>query len=147
MIRKFRDGVVPDGGPPADLAGAFEGLAERFCSRLDQFDLTGALEEVWAVVRRLNQYVQDEEPWKLAKDPAAAERLDSVLYGLAEGLRVVSVLLHPYMPSSTSRLLAALGSDETSLESARFGAAPGGAKIGELGQLFPRVEPREDAAA
>jgi methionyl-tRNA synthetase len=147
MIGRFRDGAVPDGELPAELGGAFDDLAERVCARLDDFDVTGGLEEVWAVVRRLNQYVQDEEPWKLAKDDAAADRLDSVLYGLAEGLRVVSVLLHPYMPSSTTRLLTALGSEDTTMESARFGAIGGGAKTGELGQLFPRIEPRENAAA
>src|SRR3954454_13393658 len=122
MIGRFRDGAVPDGEPPSELADAFDVLPERVCSRLDEFDVTGGLEEIWSVVRRLNQYVQDEEPWKLAKDESAAERLDSVLYGLAEGLRVVSVLLHPYMPSSTARLLAAIGSEDTAIEAARFGA-------------------------
>jgi methionyl-tRNA synthetase len=84
--------------------------------------------------------VQDEEPWKLAKDDAEADHLDQVLYTLAEGLRVVSVLLHAFMPGSAERLLAALGREDLSLESAALGAVEGGAKVGELGQLFPRVE-------
>ena len=75
------------------------------------------------------------------------ERLDQVLYGLAEGLRVVSVLLHPFMPGTAERLLAALGQEDRSLDGARFGASGGGARIGELGQLFPRVEPPEPSAA
>jgi methionyl-tRNA synthetase len=70
-----------------------------------------------------------------------------VLYGLAEGLRVVSVLLLPFMPDSAERLLAALGAEDRSLDAARFGAVAGGARTGELGQLFPRVEAPEASAA
>jgi methionyl-tRNA synthetase len=84
--------------------------------------------------------VQDEEPWKLAKDEGAAERLDSVLYSLAEGLRFVSVLVHPYMPETSDRLLEALGQDDLSYEVASFGARPGGARTGRLEPLFPRIE-------
>ena len=91
--------------------------------------------------------MQDEEPWKLAKDEAESGRLDQVLYSLAEGLRVVSVLLLPFVPTSAERLLAALGRDDPSLDTARYGALPGGARTGELGQLFPRVEAPEVSAA
>jgi methionyl-tRNA synthetase len=69
-----------------------------------------------------------------------------VLYSLAEGLRVVSVLLHPFMPASAERLLAAIGRPELSLDGAELGAVAGGAKVGELGQLFPRVEAEAPAA-
>src|SRR3954462_15995840 len=116
MIGRFRDGVVPDGELPADLAPDFDGVAERGCAQLDAIDLTGALETIWQLVRRLNQFVQDEQPWKLAKDEAEAARLDAVLYGLAEGLRVVSLLLHPFMPDKTAELLAALGHDSFDLD-------------------------------
>jgi methionyl-tRNA synthetase len=147
MIARFRDGRVPEAEAPAELSPDFDGLAQRVCEALDRVELSGALDEIWQRVRRLNRYVQDEEPWQLAKDPAQAERLDSILYGLAEGLRVVSVLVHPYMPDSAERLLAALGREDRSIEGARFGAAPGGASCGELEPLFPRVEPEADEAA
>jgi methionyl-tRNA synthetase len=111
------------------------------CEKLDAVDISGALEEIWEAVRRLNRYVQDEEPWKLAKDESAADRLDQVLYALAEGLRTVSVLLHPYMPESAGRLLEALGQEDLSLENAAFGSVGGGAQAGELSPLFPRIEP------
>jgi methionyl-tRNA synthetase len=84
--------------------------------------------------------VQDEAPWQLAKDESAGERLDQVLYGLAEGLRVVSILLHPFIPESTEKLMAALGQEDLSLDAARLGAVAGGARVGELAPLFPRVE-------
>jgi methionyl-tRNA synthetase len=147
MIGRYRDGIVPDASPPADLIADFEGLAQAVCERIDQVELTLALDEIWQRIKRLNRYVQDEEPWQLAKDPEQAERLDQVLFTLAEGLRVVSVVLHPFMPDSTERLLVALAQEDLSLERARLGAAGGGARIGELGQLFPRVETPEPTAA
>ena len=140
MIGKFRDGVVPSASVPDALVGDFDGAAERVQAQLDEVDLSGALETIWQLVRRLNQFVQDEQPWKLAKDDGAADRLDAVLYGLAEGVRVVSVLLHPFMPEKTEQLLAAFGQEALDLGGARLGAVGGGARIGELAPLFPRIE-------
>jgi methionyl-tRNA synthetase len=146
MIDRYRDGVVPDAQPNEALAADFDGLAESVCDRLDKVEITAALDEIWRRIKRLNRYVQDEQPWQLSKDDAQSERLEEVLYGLAEGLRVVSVLLHPFMPESAERLLAALDREDLSLDLARFGAVPGGATIGELAQLFPRVEAEAPAA-
>jgi methionyl-tRNA synthetase len=145
LIQRHRGGVVPAADPPAELAGEFEGVAERVAAKLDAVDVSGALEETWQVVRRLNRYVQDEAPWKLAKKEGAEGRLDQVLYALAEGLRLVTVLVYPYMPDSAARLLAALGQEDLSIDAAAFGARPGGARIGELAPLFPRIE-RDEAA-
>jgi methionyl-tRNA synthetase len=146
MIERYRDGIVPGARPPAELAADFDGIDATVLERLDEVDLTGALDEIWQRVKRLNRYVQEEEPWQLAKDESQAERLDGVLYGLAEGLRVVSVLLQPFLPESAERLLATLGQEDLSLETAAFGALPGGSRCGELGQLFPRVEAEAPAA-
>jgi len=146
MIERYREGVVPETQAPPALVAELEGLAEAVCSRLDRVEVSGALDDVWQAVRRLNRFVAEETPWKLAKDPERAADLDGVLYALAEGLRVVSVLLHPYMPSSAERLLTTLGREDRSMEDARFGSGSGGARIGELGQLFPKVEAPESSA-
>jgi len=143
MIAKYRDGEVPSADAGTDLTADFDGLAERVRARFDDLDLTGALDDIWQLVRRLNRYVQEQEPWQLAKDPGASQRLDSVLCGLAEGLRVVSVLLYPFMPDSVERLMAALGRaepDELEFERARFEPTPESHTIAELPQLFPRIE-------
>ncbi len=141
MIDRYRGGRVPEAEPAERLRAAFDGLAERVAARFDRIEVTAALDEVWAVVRTLNRFVQEEAPWQLAKDPTAAERLDQVLYSLAEGLRVVSILLAPFMPGATDRLLSALGSEERGLAGARLGAGLGGAPISSLPPLFPRVDP------
>jgi methionyl-tRNA synthetase len=148
MIERYRDGVVPKAEPSPALGKDFIGFANAVRERLDRAELTLALEEIWARgVRRLNRYVEEEAPWALAKDPEAAGRLDEVLYSLAEGLRVVTILLYPFIPGSALALLDALGhgGDEIpSLTHARFGA-PGGAQTRRLEPLFPRVEADEAA--
>jgi methionyl-tRNA synthetase len=144
MIGKYRDGVVPQAGPPAGLVPDMDGLADEVCAAMDGSDISAALEAIWRRVRALNRFVQDQEPWKLAKDPANDGQLDQVLYGLAEGLRVVGVLLLAILPEKADRLLVALGTEERSIDCARFGAVGGGTTLGELAQLFPRIE-REPA--
>jgi methionyl-tRNA synthetase len=141
LIRQHRGGAVPEAEPPEELAKELSGVAASVASKLDAVDLSGALDDIWQVVRRLNQYVQEEQPWKLVKEDGSAERVDAILYALAEGLRFVSLLLHPYMPDRTSRLLDALRQDDLSFDAAAFGARPGGAQLGELTPLFPRIDP------
>ena len=87
----------------------FDGLADAVCTSLDRVELTLALDEIWRRIKFLNRYVTQEQPWQLSKDEGEAEHLDEVLYALAEGLRVVSVLVHPSCPtrrSGCSRLWA-----------------------------------------
>ena len=90
-------------------------------------------------MRRLNQYVEQTKPWELAKDDSQAERLDQVLYGLAEGLRVTTLLLLPYMPETAEKLLDALSENDRVL--AGFGSRGGGQKVEKVPPLFPKLEP------
>jgi methionyl-tRNA synthetase len=138
MIRRYRDGVVPEADPEDALAGDFAGLDDRVAELLDGADLSAALDEIWQRVRRLNRYVEERAPWVLAKDEAKAGELDSVLAGLAEGVRALTVLLHPYMPQTAERLLGALGSPSAAFADARFGAGSRGAQVGDLEPLFPK---------
>ncbi len=143
MIVRYRDGALPVGMLDGALFEDFDGLRERVSELMDGVELTDALEEIWQRVRRLNRYVEERAPWKLAKDPACAEELDRVLRSLAEGLRVVSVLLQAYLPDSTERLLAALGVPDIALARAGFGH--GGVrssawKVSALEPLFPKQE-------
>jgi methionyl-tRNA synthetase len=149
MVERYRDGVVPVADPAAELANDFEGLSESVAAHLDRAEITLALDQIWSRgVRRLNRYVEEQAPWKLAKDEGADVQLDQVLYSLVEGLRMVTVLLYPYVPEVAERLLAALGQDGDrvpSLEQARLGAQPGGVSVPKLEPLFPRIETVESA--
>ena len=107
---------------------------------LDKAEVTQALERIWVRVRRLNRYVEETQPWQLAKDPEQAARLQTVLRSLAEGLRVVTVLLHPYIPESTEKLLDALGAPDVALSGAVYGSHPGGQPVQKLAPLFPKPE-------
>jgi methionyl-tRNA synthetase len=141
MIERYRDGIVPKAAPDPELAGGEDGLdgvRAEVCELLDRVELTQALDAIWSRVRRLNRYVEEARPWDLAKDEAQAERLDQVLYSLAEGLLVVTLLLFPYLPETAGRLLAALGRDERDLE--EFGGRAGGASVERIPPLFPKIE-------
>jgi methionyl-tRNA synthetase len=138
MISRYRDGVVPSAATDAVLARDFDGLSERLGDLFDRADITQALELIWQRVRRLNRYVEERAPWQLARDPEAANRLDETLASLGEGLRVVSVLLHPYMPASVEKLLSALGAPEVTYERAHFGERGSGSPVQALEPLFPK---------
>ncbi len=140
MVARYRDGELPAVALDGELAGDFDGLPEEVCGLLDRAELTQALEAIWQRVRRLNRYVEEQAPWTLAKDERRAGDLDRVLASLAEGLRVVSVLLHPYLPVSTERLLDVLGASDRGLAVAQFGTGAGQSRrVGALEPLFPKL--------
>jgi methionyl-tRNA synthetase len=139
MVARYRDGRLPSAEVDPELAGDFDGLADRVAELIDRVQLTQALEEIWQRVRRLNRYVEEQAPWQLAKDPDRAADLDRVLHTLTEGLRVITVLLSPWIPEAADKLLAALGTPDTSLDSARPGARAIGS-VQPLEPLFPKHE-------
>jgi methionyl-tRNA synthetase len=138
MVRRYRDGVVPDVETDPALAADFAGLPQRLAELLDRAEVTQALELIWQRVRRANRYVEERAPWQLAKDPQTAGELDCTLASLAEAVRVISVMLHPYMPCSTARLLEAFGAPELGFEGAAFSGHGGGRSVAALEPLFPK---------
>jgi methionyl-tRNA synthetase len=138
MVRRYRDGRVPEVETDPQLRGEFAGLPARVSELLDRAEVTTALEEIWQRVRRSNRYVEERAPWQLAKDPASADALDETLASLAEAVRVISVLLAAYMPESTATLLGALGAPDLSIAGAEFAVRAGGHTIVALEPLFPK---------
>ncbi|MDE3131413.1 MAG: class I tRNA ligase family protein, partial [Acidobacteriota bacterium] len=114
MIARYADGAVPDSAIDPQLAPEFDGLQQEVAERMDRFELTHALDLIWQRVRRLNRYVEERKPWELARDPAAAAQLDTVLASLHHGLRAVTVELAPYIPAASATVLAAV--DVTPIE-------------------------------
>jgi methionyl-tRNA synthetase len=137
MIVRYRDGAVPEGPPDHALVPDFDGLPARVEELIGKAELTLALEEIWERVRRLNRYVEEQAPWRLAKDGLRADDLDRALRTLAEGLRVVAVLLWPYLPASSERLLDALGAPDLSLANATLGAGKI-ERVSKIESLFPK---------
>ena len=136
MLERYCESRVAAVALDDGLRGELTGLAGRVDQLLDRAELSSALDEIWQQVRRLNRYVEENAPWQLAREPANAEQLARVLSSLAEGLRVVTVALNPYMPVKTAALLEALGRPE--LAAREFEAEGWGGLIGPLGPLFPK---------
>jgi methionyl-tRNA synthetase len=137
MVHRYRDGAVPR----AELDPVLEpelAIAQDVADAVDRADLSGALEQIWRAVRRLNRYVEEQAPWQLARDEARSDDLERTLRSLIEGLRTVTVLLHAYLPQATERVLGALGQPTTDYAHARYGAGDGGSGLGTLEPLFPK---------
>ncbi len=136
MLTRYSEGSVPAVPLDPELRAALTGLAARVDELLDRAELSTALDEIWQQVRRLNRYVEEHAPWRLARDETRSPELAQVLASLAEGLRVVTVALHPYMPVKTALLLDALGRPD--LGDREFAAEGWGGPVGELAPLFPK---------
>src|SRR5208283_5141902 len=107
-------------------------------------EFTRGLEAIWGLLSRLDKFIVERAPWKMARQPEAQADLDATLYTAAEALRIATVLLAPVLPQSTPKIWAQLGMAEP-LESVRldtlaWGQLPAGQKIGEVVGVFPRVE-------
>ncbi len=138
MIERYREGVIPVARTDRELRKEFDPLGDDVAALLARAEATQALELIWRRVRRLNRYVEERAPWQLAREPQDSEQLDEALATLAEGLRVVSVLLHPYMPMTTERLLVALGSPSTDYSDADFEERGSGSRVNVIAPLFPK---------
>ena len=139
MIARYRDGTLARSPGPGAIDS--EALRAALVEHLDRFDITAALEEIWQAVRRLNQYVEANAPWELAKDESKAGELDAVLYDLADGLVAVAVAVSPYLPETAPRILQGLGQPvDLSLDRVRAQTAEAADGIEAASPLFPRVE-------
>lgn len=114
MIEKYNDGTVPaltDATDPLDedLKAISIGAASKVEANMDKFAFNMALEDIWTVVRRANKYIDETMPWVLAKDEKDKPRLDNVLHNLAEAIRIVSVLIEPFMHTTSGKIRKQLG--------------------------------------
>jgi methionyl-tRNA synthetase len=138
MIIRYRGGKIPEAATDNELAKDFHELKDEVAALLDRAELTQALDRIWQRVRRLNRYVEERAPWQLARDEANAGELDTTLASLAEGLRVLTVLLAPYMPATSERLGQTLGTPALDYAQASFAAHGSGKTVTELEPLFPK---------
>jgi methionyl-tRNA synthetase len=141
MIARYREGRIPAATGESKVSEAIEAVKHEVPARLDVFDVTGAVEVIWELVRSLNKHVEETKPWELAKDEARAAELDRVLYDLADGLRVAAVALSAYLPRTAPRILQALGqSEDLAWENVEPGRTVPVDGIEPATPLFPRVD-------
>ncbi len=140
MLKRYRDGAVPS--PSNDLAAEANKVIQETRALLLENRLQAALHSIWSLVTRANQYVDQTAPFKLAKDPSKAARLDEVLYNLVEVCRILAVLLWPFLPGTAAKIYAQLGLQETpdQFGKAKWGGLTAGHTIGTPAPLFPRKE-------
>jgi methionyl-tRNA synthetase len=140
MLKRYRNGVVP--ARSDELAVEARKVSAETRSLLEQNQLQSALQSIWSLITRANQYVDQTAPFKLAKDPAQAKRLDEVLYNLAETCRVLAVLLWPFLPGTAEKIYSQLGltGAPDKFSAASWGGLSVGHQIGEPAALFPRKD-------
>ncbi|MBQ7115300.1 MAG: methionine--tRNA ligase [Clostridia bacterium] len=145
MSNKYFDGVVqsPDAKEEIDnelISMALDTLPQ-VAKLLDTYKVSDALSKVLDLAKRCNKYIDETMPWALAKDEEKKARLGTVLYNLLEGIRFIAVLLAPFMPETSVKILEQIGSDVNTLESlAEFGAIKEGSKVGVATPLFSRLD-------
>jgi methionyl-tRNA synthetase len=146
MIQRYCDGVVPDS--PADrrealdtdLVARIDQAVNGVISQFDAFQITGALQDTWDLVRSVNQYIVKREPWALAKKTDQRQTLEATLYHSADALRVVAALVDPVMPGAADRIRRMLGVTQERWTDLKAGTLRAGTRLGTIEPLFPRIE-------
>lgn len=148
MLNKYFDGVIqpPVSAEPVDdeLKELTLGALGKVTALMDTFHISDALEEIFAIAKRSNKYIDETTPWILAKDEDKKERLGTVLYNLIESIRFTAVLLAPFMPGTSEKILSQIGCDINTFNSLEeFGAIKPNNRVGEPAPLFSRLDPEK----
>lgn len=154
MVEKYEGGVAagPTVKEPVDdeLAACAVEMAQRFEELMDDMKINDAINDVWGLIRRSNKYIDETTPWVLAKDEAKAERLQTVLYNLLESLRVIALLVSPFIPVSAADMWKQLGLSDFDkallADGQTWGGYPAGTKVCKGNALFPRYDLKEEIA-
>ena len=149
MNNKYFGGVISNPGvnEPVDddLKAVALAMHEKVDAKMEKLRVADAITEVFTLLRRCNKYIDETEPWKLAKDETKQDRLATVLYNLMEGIRMAAVALAAYLPDTSARILDMLGTQERDyLKLDQFGLLETGGKVVEKPEiLFARVDIKE----
>lgn len=152
MIEKYNDGIVPaagnEEGTDSELKELAIGIADKVEAHMDKFSFSLALEEIWMLIRRTNKYIDENSPWILAKDEAKKERLNTVLHNLAESLRIVSILIYPFMHTTSTKIRKQLGIwyADVVWEDALTFDLMNGDKVKKGEGIFPRMDIEKELA-
>lgn len=154
MINKYCEGIVPKYASKvtpydSELSTTAANVVGRYHEAMDKMEFSTALSEVWTLISRANKYIDETQPWVLAKDPEKKAELDSVMVHLAESLRIVAILLQPIMTETPANIFHQLGltSEAMDLKDLWFGEFPSDTKVVAKGTpIFPRLELETEVA-
>ena len=147
MVGKYFDYSLPADKQPSEEDMPLKKMAQELPAKIEELMnkmlFADALAEIWQYVGALNKYIDITMPWSLAKDEANRDRLSSVMYNLAEGLRIIGVLITPYMPETSEKIREQLGvaaDDYTWQSLENYGGIKEGTKLVKAEPLFPRID-------
>lgn len=150
MIEKYHGGVVTHKEGTEAVDKEFIDLVNEtvagYSDAMDHMELNQAIKDVWNLIGRANKYIDETAPWILAKDPAQAERLQAVMYNLAEALRIIAILIAPFVPVTAPKIYEQLGLGKPEsffMADAVWGKLATGTKVQKGEPLFPRIEVTE----
>ncbi len=149
MSNKYFGGVVADKGAAEavdeDLKAVVTGTYDKVAAKMEGWRVADAITDIFTLFKRCNKYIDETEPWVLAKDPAKAARLATVLYNLTESIVIGASLLEPYMPGTAEKIAAQLNTSLRSFEECTtFGGYISGSKVTEKPEiLFARLDVKE----
>lgn len=151
MVNKYFDGTVPAERQSDELDNSLIDLAvstrEKVEKYADDFQFSNALAELWMLISRTNKYIDETAPWALAKDEANTARLAAVMYNLCESIRIISVLVTPFLPHSAPKIQEQLGApaDVLTWEStSEWGLLPEGFTVHRGDIIFPRIDAKKE---
>lgn len=155
MVNKYFDGAVPSytGQVTAfdgDLQATISHTIEKVEEVMENLEFSVALTAISGLISRTNKYIDETKPWVLAKEESSRNELASVMYHLVETLRIVSILLQPFMTGTPAKIWSQLGLAEgelTAWDSTKvFGSTPAGTKLGTAEPIFPRLDVEQEVA-
>lgn len=147
MVEKYHGGILHQTeaaeAVDAELKTLVSETIANYRQAMDKMEINNAIKMVWALISRTNKYIDETGPWLLAKDEAKAERLQAVMYNLAETLRIVAILIAPFVPHTSPKIYAQLGlavPSEFLLEATAWGGIADGTKVQKGEPIYPRIE-------
>ncbi|MHB8062294.1 MAG: methionine--tRNA ligase, partial [Ruminiclostridium sp.] len=152
MVEKYFGGTIPDekvvGDFDGDLLRIVKETPQKVEDLLDKLQFSTALSEIWKIISRSNKYIDETMPWVLAKDESNSARLAQVMYNLVESLRIIAILIQPFMPETPEKIWNQLGIDNKNLvewdKSKEWGLYPSGTCVKRGDVIFPRIDIKKE---
>lgn len=144
MVEKYFNGMIPEPIKVEEVDDDLKNQAIETIGKVeklvDKFDFSNSLEEIWKLIRRTNKYIDETKPWVLGKE-GNTDRLSTVMYNLIESLRIITILIRPFITETSDKIKVQIGLEDTKWENARiFGLTKPGTKVKKTENLFPRLD-------